>query len=68
MTEVTRLSVNLNPETAALLRKTADDLGLSVTETIRRSIALHGYMTDQRAKGNRILIDGDEETREVILL
>jgi hypothetical protein len=69
VTDLIRLSVNMNTETAAALKEMADSGGRSLTETVRRCIAITKFIKDERLAGNRIQIVDTErnEVRELIL-
>jgi hypothetical protein len=64
--------VNLAPDVAATLRQIAARHKISVTETVRRAIAVLNFMEQERAQGHRLLVserDGrNERLREVVLL
>ncbi|GHH78643.1 hypothetical protein GCM10018793_29670 [Streptomyces sulfonofaciens] len=55
-TQVTRLSVNINAETAAKLRWYKENKGISITETIRRAVALLDLVERESASGNEVLL------------
>lgn len=65
-----RLSVNMNPETAELLKKFAGDKHLSYTEAIRRAIAIAKYIEDEVAEGRKIqTVDPErKDVRELVLM
>jgi hypothetical protein len=46
---MTRLSVNINDETAANLRRIAVELDTNVTEVVRRSVTTFAYIHDRGA-------------------
>ncbi|MEW6747905.1 MAG: ribbon-helix-helix protein, CopG family [Planctomycetota bacterium] len=65
-----RLSVNMNQETAAALKEIADHHGVSVTEAVRRAVAIASFIEDELAKGKSVQVL-DEQTgrvREVVLM
>lgn len=70
--DVVRLSVNLAPSVAAVLKDAAHQQGTSVTEALRRTIALWKIVSDERARGNRVMVvegTGDSARyREIVLL
>lgn len=70
--DVVRLSVNLAADVAAALKTLSTQQGVSVTEGVRRAIALWKLVSDERAKNNRIMIvegEGDNaKFRELVLL
>lgn len=49
-----RLSVNLNEESANILRASMKANGRSATETIRRAIGLLGFFEAARARGDEV--------------
>lgn len=61
----TRLSCLINPDTAAaLLRQPA---GVTITETVRRAVALYDLLDRATADGSRVeLVDGCQ-VRELVL-
>lgn len=68
--KLTRLSVNLNAETAAALRSYADRHGLSFTESIRKMIGVTVYVDAQVVAGRTVYISDPHEMnmRELVLL
>lgn len=65
-----RLSVNMNEETAAAVRKFAETHGISVTETIRKMVSISSFIAEMHEQGKSIQI-ADPRTgkvREMILL
>lgn len=68
--KLTRLSVNLNAETAAALRSYADHRGLSFTESIRRMIAITKWIQDEMDAGRTVCsVDQNQKNmRELVLL
>jgi hypothetical protein len=69
-TSLVRLNVNLNKETAAALKELADKQGISLTEAVRRSIALLKFIEDEQAEGRKIqTMDSDgKNKRELVLM
>ena len=64
-----RLSVNLSFETAEILKALIERKGLSISEGIRRAIAVWKFLEDEKARGNQIaVVEPDESVRKVILL
>lgn len=51
-----RLSVLMNAETTDQLRGLKEEKGLSVTETVRRAIAVYAFLNDEQNAGKRIHI------------
>ncbi|MFZ4145488.1 hypothetical protein ACOZDZ_33050 [Streptomyces griseoincarnatus] len=54
--DVTRLSVNINSETAEKLRWYKEHKQTSITETVRRAVALLHLVEQESEGGNEILI------------
>jgi hypothetical protein len=48
MSNYQRLSVNINEESAQILREVTQDRGITTTEAIRRAIALLGFFEQAR--------------------
>lgn len=66
---VTRLNVNLNMATADALKGLSADLGVPMTEVVRRAISIYAFVDDERARGNQILIaEPDGTCRELVML
>lgn len=64
-----RLECNLNLETAATLRTLSTSRGLSISETIRRAIAVYALVDDAALAGKRIdIIDDDGLVEHLHLL
>ncbi len=70
--DVVRLSVNLASDVAAALKTLSTNQGVSVTEGVRRAIALWKLVSDEVSKGNKVMVvEGEGEGakyREIILL
>jgi hypothetical protein len=67
---LTRLTVNLNTETAAALRDIADTRGISFTEAIRRCISVYTYVASATAPGKhlRVVDERSGKEQELVLL
>lgn len=64
-----RLSVNLSVESAETLKVLTKRKGLTITEGIRRAVAVWKFVEDENTKGNQIaVIEHDGSIRKVILL
>ena len=58
-----RLSVNISPITAQALREIASAKATTVTEVIRRAVAVLKLLEDEQEKGNQVhLVDQDGST------
>lgn len=70
--DVVRLSINLAPDVASILREWASKKRISATESVRRAIAVWNFIETEKSKGNRIaVIEGtgkNERIREVVLI
>lgn len=68
--QLVRLSVNMNPETAAALKHFASKKHLSYTEAVRRAIAIAAYIEDEVEEGRKIqTVDPTRnEVRELVLV
>lgn len=57
---MTRLSVNLNDETAVAIRDSMRRHGRTATETIRRAVSMYRFLIRARDAGQRVrLVDKD---------
>ena len=66
----TRLSVNVNDETAEALRALAEENETSVTEMIRRATGLYKFVSDETKEGRTLELadkSGKGRTRIAIL-
>lgn len=67
--DVARLSINLSTETANAFKELIGRKGLTLTEGIRRAIAVWQFLEDETSKGNEVaVIKEDGTVRKVILL
>ena len=58
----TRLSININDETAQALRELADESGTTVTEVVRRAVSVYKFFDDARDEVKTIqLVSPNEE-------
>ena len=61
-------TLRLSEEADDAVQAIADELGLNVSEVIRRAIGTEQFFLEARKKGERILLQGsDESVREVVL-
>lgn len=68
MPDYTRLTVNINVETAAALKEVAERRGISYTEAIRRAVAILKLIEDETLKGHSIQINEGKRVREIVLV
>lgn len=61
----TRLNVNINSQTAAALKGYSEANEVSVTESVRRLVAVGDYIAKAQASGCDVLIRRDGETERV---
>ncbi|WP_195849367.1 ribbon-helix-helix protein, CopG family [Arthrobacter sp. AQ5-05] len=67
--QLVRLNVNMNEKTAKELREVAESEGLSITEVVRRAIALYRYVRSETKRGRVIsIMDKDGSNRSEIVL
>jgi hypothetical protein len=71
--KIVRLSINLSVDVATALKDLAAEKSITITEGIRRAIAVWKFVEDEVARGNRLAVierdkSGQERVREVILL
>jgi hypothetical protein len=63
-----RLSVNLGPEVADSLKGYANRKGVSVTEAVRRAIAVLGFIDDAQTRGASLQVEEDGVRKEIVFL
>ena len=63
-----RLAVNLGPEAAEVLKEYASRKGISVTEAVRRAIAVLVYVDQTQRSGASINVEKDGVLKEVVFL
>jgi hypothetical protein len=63
-----RLAVNLGPEPADVLKEYASRKGVSVTEAVRRAIAVLAFVDDAQRRGASINVEEDGVLKEVMFL
>ncbi len=62
----TRLSVNINDETAKALRTLAEEEGTTVTEIVRRAVSVYKFFDDAKDDDKTIqLVDKDNNVTAV---
>ncbi len=66
MAESQRLSVNINSESADILRAVTKDRGISTTEAIRRAIGLLGFFEAARQRDTEIYTEDKEGHRSKV--
>lgn len=66
----TRLSVNINDETTAALQELAQRRDTSVTEVVRRAVAVYKFLEDQVAGEDKSLrlVDAGDNAMSVQLI
>lgn len=69
---VVRLSVNLADDVAAALKSLSREQNISITEGVRRAIALWKLVSEAKERGERVMVvqgEGkDAKYREIIIL
>jgi plasmid stability protein len=73
MSDYARLSVNLAPDTMDVLRGLAARHGVSITEEVRRVIAIGSFLQTEVDAGRKLAVvetspDGTQSVREIVLL
>ena len=68
--DLVRLNVNLNKETAAALKEIAARQEISLTEAVRRAVAMLKFVTDEQGDGRKIQSMNSNGTnkRELVVL
>ena len=66
--QLVRLSVNLSPEVADLVKTYAGRKGVSVTEAVRRAIAILAFVDDAQRRGASLNLEEGGTLKEVLFL
>lgn len=66
--QLVRLSVNLSPDVADDLKEYAEKKGISVTEAVRRSIAVLKFVDEAQDRGASLNIEENGNLKEVLFL
>jgi len=66
----TRLSININDETAAALKELAAKRGLTVTEVVRRAVSVYKFVEDEVGDGGKTLqlVDSNDKVTELVMV
>lgn len=67
MAQYKKLTINLAPEVHAELQRMADERGITITELIKRSVALDKFVWEHR-DAELLIKDGDGTVKQVVLL
>ncbi|WP_406154594.1 ribbon-helix-helix protein, CopG family [Streptomyces sp. NBC_00882] len=63
-----RLSINIDDETAEVLKRLKEENGIPVTEAVRRAIALLDLVDREHEAGSKVqLVDHDHGIRELLV-
>lgn len=63
-----RLSVNLGPDVADQLKEYASRKGVSVTEAVRRAIAVLAFVDDAQKRGASLNVEEGGTIKEIVFL
>lgn len=63
-----RLSVNISDDAANYLKEQAATHGVSVTEIVRRCVAISKLLGDEQSAGHEILIKSGDTYRQLVIL
>lgn len=68
--DLIRLNVNLNRETADALKEIASAQGISMTEAVRRAVAVLKFVTDEQRDGRKIqtMNADNSDKRELVMM
>ena len=60
--QTARLNININADTNATLRSAMDQYGISMTEAVRRAVAIYRFFEESREEGQTIQLVGPDNT------
>ncbi len=66
MPDYQRLSVNINAESAEVLRRVTAERGITTTEAVRRAIGLLGFFEETLRSGSKILVEDKDKHQSVL--
>lgn len=66
--QLVRLSVNLSPEVANQVKAYAGRKGVSITEAVRRAIAILAFVDDAQSRGASLNVEEGGTLKEVLFL
>ncbi|AYM40176.1 hypothetical protein [Mycobacteroides chelonae] len=65
-TPQTRLNVNINSQTAGALKDYAEQHGVSITEAVRRLVAVGDFIATAQEEGKQVVLRQGDETERVV--
>jgi Ribbon-helix-helix protein, copG family len=66
--EKVKVTVNMTPEDVEMLKALAGKRGISMTEVLRRALAMEKFLEDSSEAGEKILIQGPDQTvRQLVI-
>jgi bisphosphoglycerate-dependent phosphoglycerate mutase len=68
MSERVKVSMNLAPEDIQDLRVLAERRGISMTEVVRRALALEKFVENATDSGEKVLIEAHDKTLKQLVL
>jgi hypothetical protein len=66
MPDYQRLSVNINSESAEILRRVTAERGITTTEAVRRAIGLLGFFEETLKNGSKILVEDKDKHQSIL--
>ncbi len=66
MPDYQRLSVNINAESADVLRRVTAERGITTTEAVRRAIGLLGFFEEAMKSGSKILVEDKDKHTSIL--
>lgn len=68
MTQTQKVTVNLSSEVVDVLKELARRDGSNMTEALKRAIAVQKFLSDEQAKGKKVMIeDPDNHTSQQLV-
>jgi hypothetical protein len=61
-----RLTIQLAPETAAVLERLAKSKGVTLTEALRQAIGTEDYLYQASKRGSKVLLEEKDQLKELV--
>lgn len=66
--EKVKVSVNLSSEDVETLKAISEERGITMTEALRRAIALEKFVRNATKQGEKLLLEGQDKTIKQLII